>query len=307
MYIADAPDEITAGFDALISTTGATGEFDTEDLGGIFIYRGQLEGAIAEKANYDASFTINVDNLDFDPTVDEMQTSISATERDEGYGLVLINNEWFTYTSMVDDLDGSLTLTGVQRCVFGSLPAAHANNDMVYFVGFAGSEVYVNVNFDPSTFAYFKLLTHNGVDRLEEEDANTHNTFIGPVGPFTPYNPRRVRYDSGVFPATFDTLTLPISWFLTQHLTSLVVDNNTGHQTPAETTEVRARYRVNGGSWSTEVILSTGGSTGNLDLTGMPTVLDEDNVEIELWSEADVGRGVQESERLSHTMQYLEP
>lgn len=96
-----------------------------------------LQGALASHTEDASPYvdTITVDVL-VDVTPQQLVDAASATvDSANPSNLLVINDEVMFWTAAVDNMDGSVDLT-VQRGTVDTIPAAHADNDTVWFIGF---------------------------------------------------------------------------------------------------------------------------------------------------------------------------
>jgi len=103
-----------------------------------FTPSGLLQGAFARDLGdvdpYLGDFT--VDNVEVS-TVEDL-AALSATTIESGQALptlVLIDDELIWFESATDNMDGSVTFTNAHRGVFDTVPADHADNSVVWFIG----------------------------------------------------------------------------------------------------------------------------------------------------------------------------
>jgi hypothetical protein len=72
--------------------------------------------------------------------------SCTATERDLGKNLLLVDNEIMAWQTVVNNLNGTYTFTNLVRGVYDTVPAAHAEGARVWFISKAYDEETVPPN-----------------------------------------------------------------------------------------------------------------------------------------------------------------
>lgn len=149
-------------------TTSYRGEIWTSQSGG-YVQSGELQsltptGLLAAPyttrtaANDPTGFTLS-SPIDLSRLV-ERNTDAPGLLR--GDNLAVIGNEWISWQTCVDNLDGTYTFTGILRGVLDTVPEDHAAGDRVWFVS-DGSATTREAAFTADQTETFKITMRNSV------------------------------------------------------------------------------------------------------------------------------------------------
>jgi hypothetical protein len=173
---------------------------------------------------------------------DLLADTFTESETRRGYGLFLIDDEFFAFTSAVDNLDGTHTLSSVRRAFIDTKYAAHTAGAKVWFPD--GQDEVFNDLFTGVVDTTFKF---NFVDRslvgTSGLDGSTANTYIGKQRPLAPLRPANITIDASraVDPVVNVGDVITIAWNARNKTETTLAFETEATQTP-ETDQTTTLY-----------------------------------------------------------------
>ena len=178
------------GYEVWTDETGSTDYVETADVTSFTAF-GRLS---ADTAIGETSITV-------DPVVDtERVGSVSATAFAAGANLAIIDDEWVAFETVVENEDGSITLSPVARGVIDTAPRAHSAGAEVFFFT-TGSGFSKTGTYSADGEVGVKLLPYNPQGTASLDQAEAHIVTLASRA-LRPYCPTAFEINGAVYPAT---------------------------------------------------------------------------------------------------------
>lgn len=264
LFLAQAPSALEVDFDAEVSSDGgATYGVDAEDAS--FSATALVDTAYPiSTAEYDTSTGLILKSVS-DPSV---LGSATRAQIEAGANLILIGDELLAYESFVDHMDGTYTLQNVWRGVLDTSPRAHAADERVWFLSSEDLSAFGESFFAGTESLKARLLTDTGLGTLPEGDAPVDDVALQERS-LCPYPPDQLTVDGSAHPASA-TSPVDLVWVRRDRLKAIVSRPDDADEPPEANTTYVARYRVDGGSWTEEVMGNV--TSHSLTIAGSGTV-----------------------------------
>jgi len=203
-------------------------------------------------AEYDRmeGFVTGVDSVGFDVInvvgEDGFLPAGSLTELREGEtGLLYANGEFMGFTSAVDNMDGSWTISNVYRGLLGTSPKTHPINTRVWQIT---PELYGEGNQDnlsETGTLYYKLLDRVGPSAIDPDDITQENQTMARFA----RRPQRVRNlqldgNRNSFVANNSTGVTTVSWARSDREASLITIETDPDETPDISDALAEEYDI---------------------------------------------------------------
>ncbi len=236
--------EAPAGSDEYdVYTSNNTVDYALSEENVVYAAKGTLNTAVTASANLAtgvlANLTITVDATDLD--------AFSAAQVAQGYGMLLIDAELLAYQGLVDNGNGTITVSTVWRALLDTIPVAHAIGANVYFV--EGDSV-IDDAFNYTDTIRVKVAPKTFDDALDVAAAPYVAVTLNKRAA-RPLKPANVKFDAGAAfaPPGVGTGSKTVTW-ANRDRNSLTVRNITDATNEYEAGQQTVfRYRKNGGAW----------------------------------------------------------
>jgi len=153
--------------------------------------QGTLDEAIGQE---DTSIIVAVSGMD-------LSTLENPASQASGDSLFLLDNELISYGSVVDNGDGTVTMSNCWRGMLDTTPVAHSAGARMYFVA-AGYGI-TGTAYDDGDTVNVKLLPTTGDGQLPEDSATAHNiTMDGRA--LKPYPPGAILVNGESYPEVIE-------------------------------------------------------------------------------------------------------
>ena len=203
---------------------------DTNDLSAV----GQLTAAYNRVTATDSGFTLD--------TLSGGEDILEDVASNDGW-LINIDDEWVYATGAVDNMDGSMTFSGVTRGVMDTVPSDHADNAKAWIISAGYGELTPSEPLEADGTVRVKLLPYSAGTPLPIASA-TARTLAVTNRSKRPYPPGKLRVGGSAYPATASG-TVGVTWEHRNRLTqaSVITQDGTGI-TPEDGTRYNMRLYV---------------------------------------------------------------
>lgn len=171
MALAVRNDFVTEGFEAWLDTTGSGTSYKMTNVA-----RGTLAGGLVRGTFDELTSSLVVEAV----TDSHLVKAVTTAERNAGAAMLLVNDEFIAYeTVSVSPVDGAITLGGLLRGLFDTVPAAHSAGSQVYFFN-STAPLVDTATLSSNASVLVKLPTFNGRSSLALADVAAQT--VTPVG-----------------------------------------------------------------------------------------------------------------------------
>ena len=258
-----------------VSDNGGTSYAEAES-GMSFGVVGTLGGAITASQDLDDGTIASISVTVSDP--DDL-AAVTAAEALAGEGMLLIDNELFTYQGYANAAN-VLTLSTVRRALLDTSPQAHAIGAKVYFL--SGNNVIDDPYGETATLRV-KVLPETYNDILDEATAPYDSITLNKRAS-RPLRPANVKWNGGTAnaPPASAVGSLTLTWANRSRLSGVVrsIVDNTNEYEPGQQTVLR--WRKNAGAWNVVTI-----APGIATYTFNPAAVAGDTFDYELYATRD--------------------
>lgn len=236
----------------LISGT-VSGTLDvTSPDGVLYPLAGRLTAAYERTAGFETGVDATGFTIDgvVGQNLNDVPTAASTADVRSGEaGILYVGGEWMGYEGVTDHGDGTFTLTNIRRALFGTTPAAHSEDDPVYFlnVSLLGDGTKGSLLAEDGTI-YFKILDQVGNTTRAEESETEQDQVLGDVAD-RPLRPRNLQIDGARSTIPFDaaaTPTFDLTWVASNRDASQVTFEDDAAETPDQTEQYDLEVWIDG-------------------------------------------------------------
>lgn len=266
-YLPEKPSAANVAYLPRVSEDNGTTYGNDNDYT-LFAPTARLAAAYTEQGTdeYDTSVGINIDTVSDTSAL----TTQAVIDIRAGEGLILINDEILAYESFTDLGGGSYRLNNVWRGCLDTVPANHADNDVVYFINTL--DHFGENNFTGDEALDVKFISRTGTNSLPESSATTREITLA-NRPELPLPVDNLLIEGDRFPVFIAGSNINFSWARRDKTNDTVHRSNDSDETPATTTTYKIDYQVDGGSVLSNDFGAAASGAFNFGSTGVDITL----------------------------------